>query len=125
MKSRISPGMLLFQVVVLDFNRRQSRQLNHYQESRAAKNPDDYAPQRTLFRWAKDGKRAMKWAKKFGSVISCRKVDSHIRRFEMIDHLNIELKPIAVDITADEFIVGRDLQIEPKISTKNIGVSNT
>lgn len=124
MKSRCAPGQLLFQIVVQDFKHRQPPPKNFYVDKRGRGVRDivDRIPLITLFRWAKDSKRAMKSASKKGTVISCRKVDSHVRRLDMISHLNIETKPIYVDISADEFIVGRDLKVELIDKTKKIEV---
>lgn len=125
MKSRVSPGTTLFEVVVADYKHRQPAPMKNLYVDKSGKGIRevvDTIPLRTLFRWAKNGRRAMDWAKKFGSVMSCHKVDSHIHKLQMIDHLRLETKPIEVDITAEEFTIGRDLEIEPVNKSKNIDV---
>ena len=128
MKSRVSPGQSLFQIVVQDFSNRHPPSNNGFYVDRSGKGVHevvDTVPLITKLKWAKNGKRAMAWAKKFGSVISCQKVDSHIRRLQMIDYLRIETKPIEVDISVEEFTVGRDLVIEPTSKSKVIDVNGT
>lgn len=128
MKSRISPGYHLFQIEVQDFGRRryQPNQVSgFYVDRRGVHEVVEAIPKRTFLRWAKDGRKAIRKVKKFGAVISCQKVDSHIRRLEMINYLRIEPKPIVVDISAEEFIVGRDLEIEPIPKTRKIDVDST
>lgn len=125
MKSRISPGFRLFQIVVQDFKHRQPPPPNMYvdKSGKGVREVVDTVPLITKLKWARDGKRAMAWARKFGSVISCQKVESHIHRLQMIDHLRIEPKPVEVDISVDEFIVGRGLEIESETKSKQIDVN--
>lgn len=113
MKSQFAPGECLFQIVVQDFKHRQPAPKNFYvdKSGKGVKEIVDQIPILTLFRRAKTGKQAIRSASKKGSVISCHKVDSHLRRLDMISHLRIE-KPIFVDISVEEFIVGRELQVE-------------
>lgn len=127
MKSR-GLGCRLFQVVVQDFKHRKPVPATVVQSGQVWKrnnNIEEIIPVRTLLKWAKDGRRATVWAKRFGSVISCRKVDSHFHRLSMIDYLRIELKPVEVDISAEEFIIGRDLEIKPVVKTKKVDTNNT
>jgi len=128
MKSRISPGYHLFQIEVQDFGRRryQPNQVSgFYVDKRGVHEVVEAIPRRTFLRWAKTGKQAIRKVKKFGAVISCQKVDSHLRRLDMINYLRIEPKPIVVDISAEEFVVGRDLEIEPTPKFKKIDVDST
>jgi len=128
MKSRISPGYRLFQIVVQDFGQRryQPNQVSgFYVDKRGVQDVVEAIPRRTFLRWAKNGRQAIRKVKKFGAIISCQKVDSHIRRLEMINYLRVEAKPVVVDISAEEFIVGRDLEIEPTPKIKKIGVDST
>jgi hypothetical protein len=110
--------------VVQDYKHRQPPPYGFYvdKSGKGVKEVVDTIPILTKLRWAKNGKRAMAWARKFGSVISCRKVDSHLHRLEMIDYLRIETKPLEVDITADEFIVGRDFEITPDIKNSQVDI---
>ena len=127
-KSRISPGFSLFQIVVQDFKHRHSPSNNGFYVDRSGRGVREIVetiPERTLLKWAKNGKRAMAWARKFGSVIECRKVDNHFHKLNMIDYLRIDTKPIEVDISADEFTVGRNLEIELAVKTKKIDVNGT
>ena len=126
MKSRVSVGQRLFQIVVQDYEHRQvPSEYKFYVDKKGGGVRDvvETIPERTLFKWAKNGRRAMDWAKRFGSVISCRKVDSHMRRLDMISYLRVA-KPVEVEISAEEFIIGRDLEVEPAKQTKEIEVSN-
>ena len=125
-KSRVSPGSTLFQIVLQDFNHRHLPYSNGgFYVSRSGRGIHEVVetiPLLTKLKWAKNGKRAMAWAKKFGSVISCRKVDSHEHRLQMINYLRLETKPIEVDISVDEFTIGRDLEIKPMAKTKKFNV---
>lgn len=127
MKSRISPGFSLFQIVVQDFKHRKPPSGNGFYVDRSGRGVHEVVetiPVITKLKWAKNGKRAMAWARKFGSVIACSKVHSHEYRLQMINHLRVEPRPIEVDISVDEFIVGRDLEIEPKTKHSQIDVDN-
>jgi hypothetical protein len=124
-KSRISPGFCLFQIVIQDFGNRQPAPKGMYvdKSGKGIREVVETIPTMTKLKWAKNAKRAMSWAKKFGSVISCRKVDSHIHRLNMIDYLRVEPKPMEVDISLDEFIVGRDSGIEPAANIRKIDIN--
>lgn len=126
-KSRLAPNTSVFQIEVLDYKHRQRPTNEFYVDKfgRGVREVFDYIPHITLFRRAKTHKQAMRSASKKGSVISCRKVGSHFRRLDMIEHLRLEPKPIEVDISVEEFTVGRDLEIEPVVKTKRIDVSST
>lgn len=128
MKSKLSPNVNLFQLVVQDFkNRKPAPNKDYYvdKSGKGIKEVVDHIPLRTLFRHAKNNRQAIKSASKVGTVISCRKVDSHFHRLHMIEHLRIEMKPIEVNISADEFVLGKDLEVSPKIDKKIIDVENT
>ena len=125
MKSRISPGYSLFQIVVQDYKHRQYPQNNGYYVDRSGRGVHELVetiPLITKLKWAKKAKRAMAWARKFGSVISCQKVDSHMYRLNMIDYLNVAPKPIEVDISPEEFTIGRDLQVGSVVKGRKIDV---
>lgn len=129
MKSRISPNTKVFQIEVLDYKHRQPPPAgkNYYvdKHGRGIREVVDHIPLITLFRRAKTNKQAIRSASKKGSVISCRKVSSHFNRFNMIEYLRVELKPIEVDIRAEEFTVGRDLEVKPVVRTKKIDANST
>ncbi len=126
-KSRVAPNTYLFQIVVRDHSHRQPAPKDLYvdRSGNGFREIVDYIPLRTVFKWAKDGKRAKEKAKKYGEVINCHKIDSQYRRLEMIEHLNIDQKPIHVDISLEEFTVGRDLEVVIDKNEKNIEVENT
>lgn len=120
-KSRVSPGFRLFQIVLQDFDNRQPVPKYVYLDKTGKSGRlDETIPLITKLKWAKNGKRAMAWAKKFGSVISCRKVDSHVHRLQMIEYLRVEPKPMEVDFSIDEFTIGRDMAVEPEIKRDTI-----
>lgn len=124
-KSRIAPGYKLFQIVVQDYKNRQPAPANVYTDRHRFKkyyDIQDIVPQRTMFKWAKDGKRAINWAKKFGSIIACFKVDSHERRLNMIENMVVE-KPIYVDITAEDFTIKRDLTVTIDGKSRKINIT--
>ena len=128
MKSRISPNTKVFQIEVLDYKHRQPPPAKNFyvdKHGRGIREVVDHIPLITLFRRAKNNKQAIKSASKKGSVVSCRKVGSHFNRLNMIDYLRVELKPIEIDIRAEEFTVGRGLEIKPMVKTKKIDASGT
>ncbi len=115
MKSRFAPGECLFQIVVQDFKHRQPVSGKDFYVDKSGKGIRevvDHIPVITWLRTAKNAKRAMESARKKGSIISCRKVDSHLRRLDMITHLRVEQKPF-VEVGLEEFILGHDLTITP------------
>lgn len=125
-KSRIAPNTYTFQLEVLDFKHRQSPPPKGFYVDKSGKGIKeifDHIPRITLFRRTKTHKQAIKSASKKGTVISCRKVNSQYYRLNMIDYLRVEPKPVEVDISPDEFILGRDLEIEPTVKTKKIEIN--
>lgn len=128
-KSRVSPDYNLFQIVIQDFKHRKPQPLNQYYVDRfgrgkSFRDAGETIPIITKLKWAKSGRRAIAWAKKYGSVISCHKVQSHEHRLHMIEHLRIEAKPIEVEISPDEFIVGRDFEVEHREKVVNIEIED-
>jgi hypothetical protein len=124
-KSRLAPNMNEYQIEVLDYKHRKpppNNQLFIHKDGRRVKEPTEHIPLITLFRHAKTQEQAKRSASKKGSVISCRKVDSHYRRLHMIEYLRLEPKPVVVDISPDEFLVGKDLTVSPIETTKKIKV---
>ena len=113
MKSRINPGDSLFQIVVADYSfrgngHRRTWVGNNNDDKKAYKSVDvDLVPHKTLFRFAKNGKRAMrKVGKRFGTIISCQKVDSHHHHLNKIESLNLE--PIKIEMTVEDFTINRE-----------------
>jgi hypothetical protein len=115
MKSRIAPNTFVFQLEVQDFKHRQPAPHNLYidKSGKGIKEIVDSIPIITLFRHAKNSKQAIRSARKKGTVISCQKVDSHVRRLDMMNHLRVDQKPMEVDIKVEDFTIGRDLIISP------------
>lgn len=124
MKARVAPGFNLYQIVIQDFSRRETADKHLYvnRNSKGKREIVETVPLITKLKWAKKPKNAMSWAKKFGSVISCHKVDSHIRKLNMIEHLRIDTKPIEVDIGLNDFIMRSDLTIESGSKKKSIDI---
>ena len=118
MKSRINPGESLFQIVVADYSFSGNGRRHTEFTPKVGKYEVDFIPKRTLFRWAKDGKRAMrKVGRRFGTILSCHKVDSHYRHLNKIESLNMEPVKIEFDMSVDEFVyrdggVTRAIEIE-------------
>ena len=116
MKSRISPGNMLFQIVVADYSHSNNGHRRTHFIPGKWKYEVDVIPHRTIFRWAKSGKQAMrKVGRRFGSVISCQKVDSHLRHLAKIESLNIEPVKIEFDMSVEEFTVDRSGEVSPTI----------
>ncbi len=123
MKSSIAPNTSVFQLEVRDYKHRQPPPHDGFyvdKSGRGIREKFDTIPIITLFRRAKTAEQAKRSASKKGSVISCRKVDSHLRRLDMISHLRIEQKPIDVEVRLEEFTIGRDLEIESTTQQQKI-----
>lgn len=115
-KSRISPNFSLFQLVIQDFKHRQPVPKYVYLDKTGKTGKlDETIPEITKLKWAKNGKRAKAWGRKFGSVIRCFKVDSHMHRLQMIEYLSIEPRPMEVEFSVEEFTIGRDSEVKPKV----------
>jgi hypothetical protein len=52
-----------------------------------------------------------RWAARFGTVISCRKVDSSPYT-QNIEYLNLKQEPIVLEVERDEFVLTEDLELE-------------
>jgi hypothetical protein len=68
------------------------------------------APRRTLVELFYGYKQAVRWASKFGSVISCRKVDK-TRYLENIEHLNLGQEPVRFEVEQD-YVLTRTFELE-------------
>jgi len=110
----------LYQIVVADYSRKRNgrRQTVVLPDGKGGhSNKIDVEPdvhKRTLlkrFGGNKAHKRAMAWGRKFGTVLSCRKVD-HEAYLKNIEHLNLTPKPIVVEMDSGEFTINRDLQMQ-------------
>ena len=116
MKSRVSPGNMLFQIVVADYSHSNNgHRRTHFTPGKGKYEVDDI-PHRTIFRWAKSGRQAMrKVGRKFGSVLSCQKVDSHLRHLAKIESLNLEPVKIEVNMTVEDFTINRHGEVSAAI----------
>lgn len=65
---------------------------------------------RTLCRRFKNDAAALRWAKRIGSVLSCKKVDLSCYR-NNIEHLNLNQQPLEVVIDKQEFVLEKDFVI--------------
>jgi len=136
MKSRVNPNDSLFQIVVLDYAHRGTNHARTYvpvspnntlrgktsnlpQTNYSKIDIPSEVPQKTLFRWAKDGRKAKRKVRRGLTVLSCRKVDSHYHRLNMIEHLNLEEKQVEVEFTVEEFTLNRNLELgKPQIEVE-------
>jgi hypothetical protein len=114
----------LFQIEVLDFSKR--RQVYHSEDvvSKTITNRDKtqkqtrlkvidtepIAPTRTLFKRAKDSELAKRYGGRFGTVISCFKVDISTY-LENIEHLNLEPTPITLE-AEPEYVLTKALELD-------------
>ena len=111
----------LFQIEVLDFRRSSynhpSGSSNHF----AFKEADRWesAPSRTVFKRAKHEKTAKNWAKRFGSIISCVKVDT-IPYTRNIEFLNLEEGMLTIQMESSDFLVNKTMELskEPQRTQK-------
>lgn len=112
--SSVARGLPLFQIEVLDFTKRN----NNYTKTvlmdkgNGREKVDLLAetPCRTLVGRFKDHKRAIRWGKRFGTVKECYKVDTS-PYLNNINYLNLDQKPITVEIELEEFTLNENLEI--------------
>ena len=69
------------------------------------------APRRTLVELFYNPRGARKWGSRFGTVISCKKVDkSHY--LENIEHLNLEQETMTIELEQEDYVLTRTLELE-------------
>lgn len=126
-KSRISPRDTLFQLVIRDFKHRHMPHGDFYvdKSGNGVREIVETVPVITKLKWAKGNEQAKRWGERFGSVIACFKVKSHEHKLNMIEHLRLEPRPIEIDVSAGEFVVGKGLEIKPVESPRKIDVNGT
>ena len=103
----------VYQIVVLDFKKRSNG------HGRTIVVPDGNsrrkidilpeAPSRTLIKAFRSHEAAMKYGKRYGTVVSCHKVDTSPYLLN-IEHLNLG-EPRAIEIDRAEFVLGEDVEI--------------
>lgn len=108
----------LFQIELLDFKHR-GNSVPGADNGMGRKDIDRWiaAPRRTVFRRAKSAECAKNWAKRFGSVISCDKVDFEPYR-RNIEFLNLE-QPV-IQMAVEDFVVNKAMELtrEPQRQQK-------
>ena len=56
----------------------------------------------------------MRYGKRFGSVVSCHKVDvSHY--VKSAEYRTLPPKPVSISIDKEEYVLGKDIQIEKNL----------
>lgn len=65
---------------------------------------------RTVMELFRDAKKAKKWGARFGTVISCRKIDKSYY-LENIEHLNLRQEPLTIELEQD-FVLNKALELE-------------
>jgi hypothetical protein len=66
---------------------------------------------RTLVGLFFNKEKAKRWGSRYGTVISCRKVDKS-RYLENIEHLNLKQEPPTIELAQEEFVLSRTLELE-------------
>ncbi len=110
----------VFQMVVVEYSKRR----NGYHRNFVI--ADDRgltsAPKRTIVRRFRDYRSAMKWGGRFGSVISCHKVDTY-PYFRNIEYLNLTEKQVEIKIDREEYVLNRALELShPRIEDEKYGI---
>jgi hypothetical protein len=100
----------LFQIEVVDCSDGQYHQAGNAYDGHKMKQADIIHPshRRTLFKRFRDSRAAKKWGSRFGTVISCHKVDISPYYFN-IEHLNIE--PITVELENNGYSLNKSLEV--------------
>ncbi len=69
-------------------------------------------PSRTLIPLSHKNTKAIKrWARRFGMVTSCHKVDKSYY-LENIEHLNLHQEPLTIEVEQEDFVLTKALELE-------------
>ena len=127
---RASNTYQLYQIEVIDFKRRDNKAREPHKNSslvyfngipqKQADIPFS-VPSKTLVNRFKNSETAKKWGARFGTVISCFKVDK-MPYLENIEHLNLNQEPINIMIEKDEFNINTSLEINSRDKHFNIEI---
>ena len=114
----------LYQIVVEDYSKKRNgrRETILFSDGNTKKKVDivPQVPRRTLFKRTAKYKTALRYAEKFGTVISCQKVDESYY-LKNIEFLNLgEPRPIVID--REEIVVGKDFSVKRPRRTFNIEI---
>ena len=110
--SHAGRGLQLFQIEVMDFAMRNGDYKTIVIKDGYGRQKIDIPkeiPCRTLLRRSSNAERAKGWARKFGLVISCHKVDT-TPYLKNIEFLNLTPKPIAIE-REREYIISKTLEV--------------
>ncbi len=69
------------------------------------------APRRTVMGGFFNHKSAKRWGERFGTVISCHKVDKSYY-LENIEHLNLKQEPVTIELEQEDFVLNKALELE-------------
>lgn len=103
----------LYQIEIADYSKRNSGSgytLTVFENGKKQKVdilPE--APRRTLLKRAKSSELAKRWGARFGTVISCFKVDTE-KYLNNIEYLNLAQEPIAIE-AEPEYFLNKNLEI--------------
>lgn len=109
-----------FQLEIADYSKRRNGRyttswLNFSKGQKGKIDRLPLVPCRTLLKRFKDGESAKRWGARFGTVISCRKVDT-APYFKNIEYLNLTGKPISIEFDKEEYMVNKALELSrPRI----------
>jgi hypothetical protein len=123
--SSVGRGLPLFQIEVLDYASRDARYTktvlmdNGY--GREKVDILSEIPCRTLVGRFKNYKRALRWGQRFGTVKECHKVDTS-PYLNNINYLNLDQKPITIEVDLEEFTVNESLEVTRGIEDREFDV---
>lgn len=81
------------------------------------------APRRTKIGLFYNIKGAKKWGRKFGTVISCHKVDKS-PYLKNIEYLNLKQEPLTIELVQEDYVLNKALELErPKKRFDNGGIN--
>lgn len=117
----------LYQLVILDYSKKNNN--HHYLVDgcppvidvkdgriKVVDTLSSQPPHRTIISRRKTAKAAMRWGSRYGTVISCEKVDT-TSYLKNIEYLNLKQKPRIIKLDKEEFIVTKRLELEHSLDT--------
>jgi len=122
--ARAGRGLGVFQLEILDYSRRST---DHYETittqrymPRDGNGRDKHkvttkldlmpdVPHRTILGRFKDSNAAKRWGRRFGTIVSCQKVDT-MPYLRNIEFLNLETH-VEIQVAQDEFVINKALEL--------------
>lgn len=81
------------------------------------------AHRRTLLELFYNYRHAIKWGARYGTVISCQKVDKSYY-LNNIEHLNLNQEPITIELEQEDYVLSKTLELERPRRKPGVGKLN-